>query len=238
VTEEQWASSQDPAAMLEFLRASGKPSDRRARLFAVACCRRIWSLLGDERSRRAVEVAEDFAEGNVTRRELTDARQPALHALRMAQLHSVADLEVNATGAAARAALFSPLIPPIDVAWHTQRFCEVAAAGSGEHMEACRRERAVQAILLRCVTGSPFRTSLTIHPAWLTWNGALVPRLAEAAYNERQLPAGTLDVARLAVLADALEESGCDDAGLLEHLRSAGPHWRGCWALDALLGKS
>jgi hypothetical protein len=44
-------------------------------------------------------------------------------------------------------------------------------------------------------------------------------------------------VARLAVLADALEEAGCDDAGLPGHLRSAGPHWRGCWALDLILQK-
>ena len=49
---------------------------------------------------------------------------------------------------------------------------------------------------------------------------------------------GTLDRARLAVLSDALEEVGCTDTALLSHLRSPGPHVRGCWALDLVLGKS
>jgi hypothetical protein len=62
--------------------------------------------------------------------------------------------------------------------------------------------------------------------------------LAQAAYDERVLPAGTLDTARLAVLADALEDAGCADADLLGHLRGPGPHVRGCWAVDLLLGKA
>jgi hypothetical protein len=65
-----------------------------------------------------------------------------------------------------------------------------------------------------------------------------VVSVARAAYEERQLPAGTLDNTRLAVLADAVEEAGCTDAALLGHCRGAGPHVRGCWAVDALLGKS
>jgi hypothetical protein len=62
--------------------------------------------------------------------------------------------------------------------------------------------------------------------------------LAEAAYAERTLPPGTLDPARLALLADALEDAGCTDGELLGHLRGPGPHVRGCWALDLVLGKS
>ena len=65
-----------------------------------------------------------------------------------------------------------------------------------------------------------------------------VVALANAAYDERELPSGHLDPARLAVLSDALEEAGCADADLLAHLRSPGPHVRGCWALDLVLGKS
>jgi hypothetical protein len=57
-----------------------------------------------------------------------------------------------------------------------------------------------------------------------------VKRLAEGAYEQRDRPAGTLDPARVAVLADALEEAGCADADLLRHLRGPGPHVRGCWA--------
>ena len=61
--------------------------------------------------------------------------------------------------------------------------------------------------------------------------------LAQAAYDQRELPAGTLDPARLAVLADALEEAGCTDQTILYHLRGPGPHVGGCWAVDLLLGK-
>ena len=62
-------------------------------------------------------------------------------------------------------------------------------------------------------------------------------RLAQAAYDQRELPSGTLDTARFVVLADGLEEVGCADADILGHLRGPGPHVRGCWALDLLLGK-
>jgi len=64
-----------------------------------------------------------------------------------------------------------------------------------------------------------------------------VVALAQAAYDERELPAGTLDLARLAVLADALEEAGCTAQTILDHLRGPGPHVRGCWAVDLILGK-
>jgi hypothetical protein len=80
---------------------------------------------------------------------------------------------------------------------------------------------------------NPFRPVPT-QPAWLT---PTVTGLAAAAYEERALPSGDLDNARLAVLADALEEAGCMDEVFLGHLRSPGPHVRGCWALDLVLGK-
>jgi hypothetical protein len=65
-----------------------------------------------------------------------------------------------------------------------------------------------------------------------------VVALAQAAYDQRELPSGQLDIARLAVLADAQEEAGCTDADLLNHCRQPGVHVRGCWAVDLLLGKS
>ena len=96
------------------------------------------------------------------------------------------------------------------------------------------REAAAQAGLLRCVFGNPLRR-VAVNPSWLTPNA--IP-LAQAAYEHRDLPAGTLDPARLAVLADALEEAGCTDPEILSHCRGPGPHVRGCFPLDALLGKS
>jgi hypothetical protein len=94
-------------------------------------------------------------------------------------------------------------------------------------------ETAKQIALLRDIFGNPFRPTL-LNPAWLP---VTVTGLAEAAYDERSLPAGTLDLARLTVLADALEEAGCDNADIMAHLRSAGPHVRGCWVVDCLLVK-
>jgi hypothetical protein len=96
-------------------------------------------------------------------------------------------------------------------------------------------ESSAQADLLRCIF-SRFRPAVSVTgAAWLT---PLVESLACAASEERHLPGGELDPLRLAVLADALEESGCLEEVILAHLREPGPHVRGCFALDALLGKS
>src|SRR5262249_25639466 len=81
---------------------------------------------------------------------------------------------------------------------------------------------------------SDLSRSVVIDPAWRTPD---VVALAEAAYQERSLPSGELDRQRLAVLGDALEEAGCDEAELLEHLREPGVHVRGCWCVDLLTGR-
>jgi hypothetical protein len=94
-------------------------------------------------------------------------------------------------------------------------------------------EEEAQAVLLRCVLGNPFRPVMRD----ATLQTPQVVALAQAAYDQRHLPVGTLDTARLAILADALEEAGCDQADLLAHLRGPGPHVRGCWAVDLLLGR-
>jgi hypothetical protein len=89
---------------------------------------------------------------------------------------------------------------------------------------------AMQADLIREVFGNPFK-DVVIQQSWLNWNGGTVVQIAQAVYDERAFE-------RLPVLADALEEAGCDDAGLLGHLRGPGPHCRGCWAVDAILGRN
>jgi hypothetical protein len=90
-----------------------------------------------------------------------------------------------------------------------------------------------QAGFLRDIVGNPFRP-VSLAPAWLT---PAVLNLARAAYYNRLLPSGLLDNTRLAVLADAIEEAGCDNQDILSHLRGPGPHVRGCFVLDLLLGK-
>jgi hypothetical protein len=98
-------------------------------------------------------------------------------------------------------------------------------------------ELAMQASFLRDIFGNPFRPVSLAHSV-LAWNDATVVRLAQAAYDEREMPEGTLDNGRLAVLADALEEAGCMDPDILSHCRSGGEHVRGCWVVDFVLGKS
>jgi hypothetical protein len=89
---------------------------------------------------------------------------------------------------------------------------------------------AADAETVREVFGNPFRPPQPVEPAWLEWNGGTVRKLAQAAYD-------TCRFSGVPVLADALEEAGCTDASVLEHLRGAGRHVRGCWAINLLLGK-
>ena len=108
-----------------------------------------------------------------------------------------------------------------------------ALAGEEDEDEPWDESDGVQAHLLRDLFGNPFRP-VALDPSWRTPD---VLTLARAAYEERSSPAGTLDPARLAVLADALEEAGCRDPAPLDHLRDGGLHARGCWVVDLLLGK-
>ncbi|MGL4553732.1 MAG: hypothetical protein ACRC33_21425 [Gemmataceae bacterium] len=96
-----------------------------------------------------------------------------------------------------------------------------------------RSEAEAQAVLLREIAGNPFRP-LCLATSWLT---PTVGLLAESAYQERIMPGGELDSQRLAVLSDALEEAGAVGE-VLTHLRSPGPHPRGCWALDMVLERA
>src|SRR4051812_8775770 len=81
MTEAEWLACTDAGSMLRFLRARELMLRRRPgrvmRLFACACCRRIWDLLTDNRSRLAVEVAERHADGRASKRELAEAAQGA-----------------------------------------------------------------------------------------------------------------------------------------------------------------
>jgi len=86
-----------------------------------------------------------------------------------------------------------------------------------------------QVKLLRDLLGNPFRP-VVIEQAWLRWREGTVVNLAQAIYDDRAFD-------RLPILADALEEAGCTNPDLVAHCRSPGPHVRGCWAVDAILGK-
>jgi hypothetical protein len=84
----------------------------------------------------------------------------------------------------------------------------------------------LQIRLLRDIFGNPFRP-VTLNPAWCTSN---VTGLAQSIYVDRAFD-------RLPILADALEEAGCDNADILNHCRQPGEHVRGCWVVDLVLRK-
>jgi hypothetical protein len=88
----------------------------------------------------------------------------------------------------------------------------------------------VQSALLRDIFGNPFRCA-TIDLPWLAWNDGAVFKIGRLIYDDRAFD-------RLPLLADVLEEAGCDNQEILDHCRSTGEHVRGCWVVDLLLGKS
>jgi hypothetical protein len=249
MTEAEWFACTDPRPPFEFLRADRgearrKGGRRKLRLFACACLRGIWPLLRKTASRRAVEVAEQFADGLAGEHELAEAYRAARSAL----ANESSELGKSPYWQSAEAAVHvaarafdggdHPSVAHAAVsaatAWALDRAGPRQGADYSRRFPRQKQARqAAHADWLRDVFGNPFRP-VTADPGWRTPD---VLALAKAAYDERTLPAGTPEPARLAVLADALEEAGCACAELLGHLRSRGPHVRGCWALDLLLGK-
>jgi hypothetical protein len=275
MTEADWQADPDPGWMLDFLQ--GKVSDRKLRLFACACCRRIWHLLPGEGSRRAVRCAERWADGCESAEGCREALEEVV-------------AEFLAWGAAAWAAMpgtWGPMdyleddpereryqaiydqayaaalqAPPdtceawaaMEAAWAAYDtllpkgpsfVCYRAVAalnffyGEDGWEAYCHRsdnepEKAAQRILLADIVGNPFLPA-ALEPSWVT---PAVADLAAVAYEDRTLPAGTLDNAILAIMADALEEAGCTDRAVLDHCRGGGPHVRGCWVVDLILGKA
>jgi hypothetical protein len=220
MTESDWQNAADPQAMLHFLRTSGQLSERKARLFAVACCRRVWCLL-DQVGTAAVAVAERYADGATNAEELQEAVYLTEHSAD--GLAHYPDY-IRTAGWAAHAAVVGDTVGAADLV--------AESAGPEEKV-------VVQPVLLHDLFGPlPFRP-ITVAPALLRWHDGTVVRLAHAAYDGRRLPAGILEPDRLAVLADALEEAGCGDREILAHLREPGAeHVRGCWCVDAILGRS
>ena len=237
MTEAEWLACTDPQTMLDSLR--GKASDRKLRLFACACCRRAWHLLTREQPRAAVATAERYADGLAGPEELRQGWSAVRKALSTAPLGTPWE---EALVAALYAATPGP-VPPEGAAGAAANALSddprprgpyhPLTAKAGE-APGCPSERAFQCALLRDLF-APFGAP-EVGASWLTWGGA-VAALARGAYEDRQLPSGQLDPARLAVLADALEEAGCTNLNLLAHLRGPGPHAHGCWAVDLLLGK-
>jgi hypothetical protein len=237
MSEEEWLACKDPESMLEFLK--GKASDRKLRLFACGCCRRMWSLLDDDRKRMlvndgkmaaemakkdahrdrmAVELAEKCADGQAEYAEL-QALYPSADDKEDADCHGAgSDAAWTAKASAYHARFLAMYFGPTSY----PPGAKLRSPSKLEH----DREQSAQCAVIRDIFGNPFHP-IDIDPSWLT---PQVVALAQEIFDYRAFD-------RLPSLADALEEAGCDDQEILDHCRGPGPHLRGCWVVDLILGK-
>jgi hypothetical protein len=241
MTETEWLECADPEAMLHFLK--GKVSERKLRLFACACCRRVEHLLHDERSVATIDIIERHADSAASDGAFIDARYAAQSVLEemvgkvwtghpaatdagcmvrnaagRCPEHSAKETVLRAAGALAlEIAGPCPFNTPDlvhHIAWRTA------------HRAAWRTACVDLCGLLRDVVGNPFRAP-RLNEECLAWNDGTVPRIAHTIYAERAFE-------QLPILGDALDDAGCKDGAIVNHCREKGTHVRGCWAVDLL----
>jgi hypothetical protein len=229
MTEEEWLTCEDPASMLNPFEATA--SNRRKRLLALACCQRLSEFLQVKELQHALAVLDRWIEGASDSEERKQARKAAL---------AVVPEQFPASAAwAVQQLLQRGKFSALAVLWrlHYAREDEASARAYRANLsdaaiqqaraEALWAERREQCHLVREVFGNPFRP-VTFSPSWRTDTAM---SLAKQMYESREFSA-------MPILADALQDAGCDSDELLNHLRdTTAAHVRGCWALDLVLGK-
>lgn len=222
MTKAEWLACTDPQRMLGFL--GGKASTRKLWLFSCGACRCHQVLMADKPCRTVIELGERFADGEATYDELEEAGEIAY----------TRQLEEGVQTATAKAATFAVICPserdpnlPSITVLETVRYTSNDLTDLASFDHGIDVELASQCALLRCVFGNPPFRRVTLDPCWLT---PTVKQMAEKIYDERAFD-------RLPILGDALEEAGCTAKDILSHCRGPGPHVRGCWVVDLILGK-
>jgi hypothetical protein len=227
MTEVEWLAATDPTLMQKFLGQflGSRMSDRKLRLFSCACCRRVWNFVRSELLESALDTLERYVDGAVSKKRLSETGK-ACAAFR--------DQHWDETGKEEEICVAGELL---NASTTKQRRQVIALGDSAAHAYAWAKvgdfnnrladERACQSLLLRDIFGNPFRR-VSVDPAWLT---STVVALANGIYAERAFD-------RMPILADALQDAGCDNDDVLTHCRGDGPHVRGCWVVDMLLGKT
>jgi hypothetical protein len=243
MTEAEWLDCNNPQKMLVFL--ARPPAERRMLLFAVACCKRVEALLIDERCVEALRRLGRLAEGGLDPAESDEGSKLAYEAIRTigrSQLEldrrrrsgvPSADLKDEAARLSrldnAAWAVYTALMGakyqtlPVPYSYGPVSLMNRCRNALGNEPDA---ERKYHANVLRDIFGNPVRP-VTLDPAWLT---PKVVALAQDVYDNRTF-------VRLPLLADALEQAGCNNADILAHCRGPGPHVLGCWLVDLILGK-
>ncbi|MDB5305862.1 MAG: hypothetical protein JWO38_64 [Gemmataceae bacterium] len=247
MTEAEWLACDDPTPMLEFLRLEG--NDRKLRLFAVACCHRIKKARYDSiETTHLLEAIERFADGSSSSTELESIRMAGQQAS-ILKWRGAGDPVFEAEGAvnalwpllrveevirqASAIAGYEASLGRVEEAsrqkrrfrWWKSRRKLSRDEHRDIHAQGVKTERAVYRLLLQDIF-NPFRP-VTPDPAWQT---STAVTLARQMYDSR-------DFSPLPILADALQDAGCDHPNILAHCRGDGPHVRGCWVVDLVLGK-
>jgi hypothetical protein len=235
LAESEWLSCADPLQLLEHV--AGVASDRKLRLFACACCRRVWDLL-TEQGQQAVEISERYADSLATVVEFLQAQG-------LAQYDGVGWVAWEAVGWSAPAAAKETSLNAVQLRAEQARLSvwerkfeadvemereEIASRAAEQASRARVAEQSCQCLLLRDIFGDPFRPA-SIDADWLACDDGAVKKLARGIYEDRAF-------ARMPLLAECLERAGCTDSDILAHCRQPDGHVLGCWVLDLLLGKA
>jgi hypothetical protein len=220
VTEEEWLACDEPGVMLTFLEKS-RARDRGLRLFAAACACRALPALTDARFAAAVAALERLADegpgkaASAGLRAAWGALGPAVEAL------------AGDPGLYPAARAVQTTTEPTLAWWRARWAADWWLEAAGRAGPAARgREAALLARLLRDAVGNPHRPA-AFDPAW---RSPTAVALAARMYESR-------DFGAMPLLADALQEAGCEDAEVLRHCRH-GEHVRGCWVVDLVLGRT
>ena len=241
MSEQEWLTSRDPAKMLRWLdRPQG---DRKLLLSAVACLRANWHLLILESSRKAVEWTELYADGLVERDEeyhrLEWRSEGAAYYLEMqAEPDAIERWSAEAEShGQPRLNRLTGLIDVRETAPDLRQHIDAAYMANQlmTHDPDVLLERVIRSpvqllspALLRDIFANPFRP-VGFDSAWRT---STAVAMAKGMYDSR-------DFTAMPILADALQDAGCDDDDVLSHCRAEhGIHVRGCWVIDLVLGNS
>ena len=224
MTEAEWDTGEDPTLLVDALR--NRASERKLRLFGVLCCRQAWDFVADPPPRRVLDAAEVHADGTLCEDERRAAELEALDAYeRELEREDEFGLPV---GEMVR--LIATTAYTADDALGIASYVPVLARyGERATFQGIVDDlRAEQCLFIRELFHNPFRP-VPFPPAWRTDTAVA---LARAMYEAREFSA-------MPILADALQDAGCDCADILAHCRDASlTHVRGCWVVDLVLGKS
>lgn len=234
MTEREWWTADDPRAMADWLYYDARAAHRKLRLFCVACLYHLARAVGGWPRAKYIPLLEAFADGEFDQEGLESRLDPlddellfpgplSPHVHRSPGEYDQLDGLLSASCSIdALRERTERCCYPAEVLVLSAAFSPAAFAPSGIVEEIIARSP-----LLHDIFGPlPFH-DITCDPAWLT---DTVRTLACGIYEQKAFE-------RMPILADALQDAGCENEDILNHCRdTACEHVRGCWVLDLLLG--